>query len=83
MTEPFNTKAGMFKGFFDVAGLRVEDVIRLKELSTCDKCKQAANLYVLIPVLQMWVCERCRSKFHLWGLSKLKHLLGYVAGVSA
>lgn len=70
------------KGFFNFAGLQVEGVLRLKELSTCDRCRQAANVYVLIPALSMWVCEKCRSKFHLWGLSILKHLLGFVAGVS-
>ena len=68
------------KGWFNFAGLQVNEVTRLKELSTCDKCKQPANLYVLIPALQMWVCERCRRKFWLWGLTILKDLIGYHAG---
>ena len=70
------------KGFFNFAGLQVEQVLRLKELSTCDKCKQSHNVYTQIPALSMWVCDKCRSKFHKWGLSILKRLLGYVPGVS-
>ena len=58
-------------------GFVPENFIRLKELSTCDKCRQAANLYVLIPVLQMWVCEKCEKRLHYWGLTKLKHLLRF------
>ena len=65
------------KGWFNFAGLQVHEVTRLKELSTCDKCKQAANVYVLIPALSMWVCEKCRKRLHYWGLTKLKHLLRF------
>ena len=61
-------------------GLVAENFVRLKELSTCDKCGQAANLYVLVPALSMWVCEKCRKRLREWGLSRLKHLIGYVAG---
>ena len=69
------------KGFFNFAGLQIDDIVRLKELSTCDRCRQPANVYVLIPALQMWVCKKCRSKMHLWGPSILKHLIGHAAGV--
>lgn len=83
MNKPFNPQTGVFKGMFDIAGLHVEDVVHLKSLSTCDKCRQAANVYVLIPALNMWVCEKCEKKIHLWGLSILKRLLGFEYGVDA
>ncbi len=70
------------KGFFNFAGLQIEDIVRLKELSTCDRCRQPVNTYVMIWPLQMQVCDKCYSRIHLWGLSILKRLLGYVAGVS-
>ena len=68
------------KGWFNFAGLQVHEVTRLKELSTCDKCRQAANVYVLIPALSMWVCDKCHSGWLTWGMAKLKHLLRFYEG---
>ena len=68
------------KGWFNFAGLQVHEVTRLKELSTCDKCKFPTNVYVMIWPLQMQVCERCYSRIGKWGLTKLKHLLRFYEG---
>ena len=61
-------------------GLVAENFVRLKELSTCDKCGLSVNVYVMIWPLQMQVCERCYSRINKWGRMRVKHLLGYVAG---
>ena len=63
------------------AGLYEKNIVYMKELSTCDRCKQPVNIYVMIWPLQMQVCEKCYSHINMWGNMILKRLLGYAVGV--
>ena len=44
---------------------------------SCDRCHTRANTYKYIPVLDMWVCERCYYGWPAWGYGVLKERIGY------
>lgn len=61
------------------------DTVRLEDfeyfsVSQCHKCKSIyMSLLWFIPVLGMWVCDKCKGKdrWVIWGIQKFKEMINY------
>ena len=65
-------------------GVGEKEMIELREFhkhsgtTKCDNCLEPSNTYLIyIPLIGMWVCQRCHWKWDRWAFRLFKEMIGF------